>query len=558
MNKNSELQDVRIGKVRIKGFKRFQRALTVDLNDRNNVLVGDNGAGKSTILEAIHLALTGSFRGAPVGRALSPYLFNANDVARFIETSGTPSCALPAIEIEVYFDGAAKGLLLDFDGAINSEHARETGFTFKIEPAKEYAEDLAAKVRSEHFDSLPIEYYAASWMTFSSAPTFPRKLPMRSAFINPGGEWGSMRADERAVRSIVECLDPEICRDIAGDVRSSRNFLAGATSLTMANSAFDGIEALGGGSVVLSAKQCSGDSWIKDLTVQAGEVPFAHMGSGSQCLMQAQVALRKQPQAKKPMVVLYEEPENHLSHVHLRKLMETVLAATGRQTVFSTHSSYVANKLDLGNLLLVSPEDGRCTRFADLDKSTRDYFEKLAGFDTLRIVLADRSILVEGPSDELIVQKLYRDSHGGRLPIDDGIDVICVNGLSFKRFLDLAKLVRKRVAVVTDNDGKPEAITEKYVGYSEMDGIKICSPATKREGTDGDGVKSWNTLEPELSNAFGWKALASLLEHKCVSEAELIKHMESHKTDCALQLFISDEELPCPSYISDAFRWVEQ
>ena len=121
----------------------------------------------------------------------------------------------------------------------------------------------------------------------------------------------------------------------------------------------------------------------------------------------------------------------------------------------------------------------------------------------------------------------------------------------------MAKLVRKRVAVVTDNDGKPEAITEKYVGYSEMDGIKICSPATKREGADGDGVKSWNTLEPELSNAIGWKVLASLLEYKCASEAELIKHMESHKTDCALQLFTSDKELSCPSYISDAFRWVE-
>ena len=40
------------------------------------------------------------------------------------------------------------------------------------------------------------------------------------------------------------------------------------------------------------------------------------------------------------------------------------------------------------------------------------------------LVLAKRVILVEGPSDELVVQRAYRDAHNGRLPIQDGVDVM--------------------------------------------------------------------------------------------------------------------------------------
>ena len=42
-----------------------------------------------------------------------------------------------------------------------------------------------------------------------------------------------------------------------------------------------------------------------------------------------------------------------------------------------------------------------------------NYFKKLPGYDTLRLVLAKRVILVEGPSDELVVQRAYRDAHDG-------------------------------------------------------------------------------------------------------------------------------------------------
>ncbi len=44
-------------------FKIFKGCFPIDFKKGVNIIVGDNETGKSTILEAIHLALTGIFLG---------------------------------------------------------------------------------------------------------------------------------------------------------------------------------------------------------------------------------------------------------------------------------------------------------------------------------------------------------------------------------------------------------------------------------------------------------------------------------------------------------------
>lgn len=66
------------------------------------------------------------------------------------------------------------------------------------------------------------------------------------------------------------------------------------------------------------------------------------------------------------------------------------------------------------------------------------------------------------------------DTHEGRLPIQDGIDVMTVGGVTFKRYLEIAKILNKETAVVTDNDGNIKAITDKYKEYEGIPFIHIC------------------------------------------------------------------------------------
>ena len=63
-----------IEKVIIQNFKKFKNPFEVKFNENINLLVGDNESGKSTILEAIHVALTGMYAGRNIRNQLSTYL----------------------------------------------------------------------------------------------------------------------------------------------------------------------------------------------------------------------------------------------------------------------------------------------------------------------------------------------------------------------------------------------------------------------------------------------------------------------------------------------------
>src|SRR5262249_607677 len=147
------------------------------------------------------------------------------------------------------------------------------------------------------------------------------------------------------------------------------------------------------------------------------------------------------------------------------------------------------NKLGIENTLLFDGANG--VRLNDLPPSTEAYFRKLPGHDTLRMILSDRTILVEGPSDELVVQKAFLQLHG-RMPLEAGVEAISVNSPGFKRFLDIGLLLKVRVAIVTDNDGKTSSKRKNYEAYA-AENISICI------GEDD----AYPTLEPQLLKVNG-------------------------------------------------------
>ena len=73
-----------VSKIRIREFKVF-RCFELQLGDGLNILAGDNGVGKSTLLEAIHLVLTASYRGRSIAAEISEELFNRECVQEFFK-----------------------------------------------------------------------------------------------------------------------------------------------------------------------------------------------------------------------------------------------------------------------------------------------------------------------------------------------------------------------------------------------------------------------------------------------------------------------------------------
>src|SRR3546814_14097088 len=72
--------------------------------------------------------------------------------------------------------------------------------------------------------------------------------------------------------------------------------------------------------------------------------------------------------------------------------------------------------------------NGIAAKLSALTPETVDYFKKLPGYDTLRIVLADKIVLVEGPSDEIVFERIFQDIYKKR-PMECGIDVLSMRGL---------------------------------------------------------------------------------------------------------------------------------
>lgn len=95
--------DMHIKSLIIENFKCYEKKFLVDFNESINIIVGNNEAGKSTILEAIHLCLTGMYNGRYLRNELSQYIFNNRKKEKYISSinSGTPESP-PRVLIEIY------------------------------------------------------------------------------------------------------------------------------------------------------------------------------------------------------------------------------------------------------------------------------------------------------------------------------------------------------------------------------------------------------------------------------------------------------------------------
>lgn len=117
----------------------------------------------------------------------------------------------------------------------------------------------------------------------------------------------------------------------------------------------------------------SNNSWESQLTTNFNNIPFDQIGKGEQCIVKTNLALHHSNTRDKNLILL-EEPENHLSHTKLNALIKQIQEnGTDKQIIISTHSSFVANKLGLENLILVANK--RVKFFRDLPSDTYNYFK---------------------------------------------------------------------------------------------------------------------------------------------------------------------------------------
>lgn len=541
-----------IKKINIENFKCFKGKFSLELNEGLNILVGDNESGKSTILEAIHLALTGLLSGKYLKNELTQYLFNKDIVAEYIKSlQEGKSEPPPYILIEIFITGEDLAL---FEGDGNSEKAKECGIALKVAFDEKNQREYEKLIGTGNVKTIPIEYYDVFWTTFARDAITTRSVPIKSALIDSSSNRYQNGSDIYISRIVRDLLEPE---DVVSILQAHRKMVEAfmeEDAIQKINTKIKSASDISNKEVKLSVDLSSKNAWENSLMTYLDDVPFQNIGKGEQCIVKTKLALSHK-KAQEANILLLEEPENHLSHTKLNELIHDIKKrGGGKQIIISTHSSFVANKLGLDNIILLN--NGKTVRLNDLQPDTKSFFEKLSGYDTLRLILCNKAILVEGDSDELVVQKAYWKTHEKKLPIENGVDVISV-GTSFLRFLEIADKIEKPVSVVTDNDGDVEALKNKYVNYLGENAkayVRICFDVAVDSGSLEIGAKkfNYNTLEPKLLKANNLAKMNSVLGTSFTVEDDLHKYMKANKTDCALKVFDTNEEMNFPQYIMDA------
>lgn len=529
------LGGLRVEKVVVQNY-RCIRAASVRLNPGLNIIVGGNEAGKSTFLEAVHLALTCQINGRSLRQQLHPHLFNHEVAEAFCtKANAGEKCYPPAISIEVFLAECDEFVRLR--GTNNSEHRDVPGLRLVVRLDDEFGDDFAAFIARRDVAAVPVEFYIVEWLTFANEQVHPRRVPLKSRLIDAT----TVVAERGSSRYLLDVVDDHLDPSQKIDMCLAYRLLKDEFQKNESVAALNGALAKRTGEITdktltVSLDTTAADTWQSAVVPLLDRVPFSLIGKGEQASVKLRLALDA---ASTVGVLLVEEPENHQSHARLNGLLEGFRAhGQGKQFVVTTHSSFVVNKLGLADVLLF--RRGQDLRLTDLDDDTQRYFRKLPGHDTLRLILAERAILVEGPSDELVVQRAFLDRHG-KLPLAAGVEVIAVGALAFRRFMAIAELLGTPVVVVTDNDGDPAGARERWVTSAEN--IKVCI-----------GDDSGPSLEQQIVAVNDLAVLNVVLGRTDASKEAALKWMtaKGNKAEAALRIFDSKTRIRYPSYIDDA------
>ena len=533
---------MKIDKLRIINYKLF-RDVTISMNDGVNIFVGENDSGKTTILEALAMALTGKINSSNIVSRFNLDWFNAETRAEYkraIDAGQSPN--LPKIEIEVYFApiGEQDLVLKKYKGTNNSLREDAEGIKLEFIFDDQYADTYRQLKSESKVNDIPIEFYKINFRSFAFPDYYVPTTAKKVACIDATRKDYGSALSKFVSNSIKEYLTEDDMTDLRHAYRANRHEFTLSQAVVNLNAKLQASHSFEGRQISLNLREGEVDEWKNNMSISLDNIPLESSGLGTQNMFKSEIFLMQNSDVD---ILIIEEPENNLSYANMSILISRLSESQDKQLFISTHSSFVANKLGLQHLHLVSGMT--TTPLTELEKDTYNYFVKLPGYNTLRVLLAKQAILVEGPADELIIQRAYLDNYG-KLPIEDGIDVIAVDGLAFQRYCELSSLIKKHITIVTDNDENHEEVAERYKKYGEL--VTLCV-----EEDD-----SLDTLEPSvlavnLSNFEEFRAIVYRrhdIESRDVDSIN--KFMQKNKTEWSMRVFNDARKITYPAYIMRA------
>ncbi|WP_247183181.1 ATP-dependent nuclease [Escherichia coli] len=551
---------MRVKSIKLTNFKKFKDD-HLEFNDDVNIFVGDNNAGKSTILEALEIVLNYNYRGRPFNSEFTPDIFNKDAVQQFL-ASDKSAKYLPSLTLEAFIDGVP-----EYRGSNNSLKVDAQGITVQVRFDATLEDVYADYLQTNpNITSIPIEFYKLEWLDFGWNPIKAVAKKFKALYIDPTRIHPTLGKNQYISTILNTALNKEELAKLTLNYRENQQVFNNSGEVKMVNTGLDTDHLITDKKLSIAASTLPAGSIQTSLQLEVDDVPFQFIGKGEQSNVQIKLAI--QNKSKDIDLVMMEEPENHLSHTNLNKLVHYIERQRGTKQLFlTTHSSYVLNKLSIDKICLVHSEYKRLHK---LDPAVVKTLKRLPGYDTLRVALARNVILVEGPSDELVLKKIYHRKHD-RLPEQDGIDIIVVRGVGFDTFISVGMEIGTSINVLRDNDGAyDENVVKARDAYAAYPNIKLISSAKNEEFSLEPAMIYANASDLKTLNAFAKEVLSKQTYNLYAEVAGLNKRREfliewfrsvkgngkgARKVDSAIKLFDGNLDFKYPAFLDEVFNF---
>jgi len=522
-----------IERISISGYKKFKQ-LDFDFNPEMNILVGENEAGKSTILSSIRLVLCQDYKNAD--KVFLFDLFNHEQVEMFKEARTVES--LPKIHIELEFDLDPHGVNAEMFYGENHRFGTDRRYGISFDCA--FDEEMGAGLESDIANGvLPVEYYSLKWETFAGHAYVWARKPFGFLPIDTSEARGDAAFNFFSRTLFANSYDPGVRLKAKSDFR------------TALRKSFDDLNLSplrDGQSFAINDKKVGLETV---LSVAEDGILLENKGRGVENLVKTRVALQRERSSIE--VVSIEEPENHLSYVNMRKMIEEIhVRPDGCQMLIATHSNLIASSLGLANVLWISPERG-VVRLRDLDKKVEEFFSKADTNRLLDFILAKKVLLVEGPTEYMLMPRFIHE-YLGRSVEELGISVIACDGVAYKNFLAIDVGGDKKIAVLTDNDG---------------DENKVQSIATYNAGHVNSHIFTAQDTDDWTWEVCFYKKNREVLEERFPPESgaqyifkkkahpDTLGRMLKNKADVAYSMLNdTGTKYDLPEYVAEAIKWL--
>lgn len=473
-----------IRKVTINNYRSF-RFFEAQLQQLT-VVIGENDTGKTNFFTALSLPLSGNQIDFNQKR-LSVSDINKDAVIDFLksvvddDTEENQLTNIPKVSVTVEFadpkNAYETALLAKWIVADGDEETYKIRYDFKPKDDKDLLEVVKKSLAGKTLDdinwfTLPVELYDYQVVSVNNEKPIAysdlKHVSIHSinAERDDFSESSSMKSNSIFTKLLMNTLND----DDKGQINTAYSEFFSAIEKTETfdkvigtNDDFENYDS------IIKQLECTPNlpnlkNILSNITLKYGNESLYQKGLGQRNLIYILILFAYYKSCGDTFnLCCIEEPEAHLSVNNLRLVRDFIEKSSSNsgslvQTIISTHNPSIINKLKISNVLAFTGE--KAISLSDTPPKLVDYLRKRPNFDILKLLFANKVILVEGPTEEMLIS-----TYLSKQPDLSDIDIIPIGQRGYATFLDIWLALNKdnqnkKIGVVRDYDNSDAAKTK--------------------------------------------------------------------------------------------------